>query len=175
MSEHQPLKDLKKKLTAEITDLENRVRPLQEELSRKREMLSKVNDLLSLFDSVSKPTAVESAPVSPQSNSSARASGKDTSFTPTSLYWPAILQVLVDLGGGGSGETVTDRVGEKLKDVLKPADHQRLASGVIRWRNRVAWQRFNMIHEGLLNSDSPRGIWEITDKGRAWLTNAKAA
>jgi restriction endonuclease Mrr len=94
--------------------------------------------------------------------SAGAASNAGGGFAPTYLYWPAILQSLVDSGGSARGEQVTDQVGEKLKDLLRPADHERVSSGVLRWRNRVAWQRFNMIREGLLRGDSPRGVWEIT-------------
>ena len=34
-----------------------------------------------------------------------------------------------------------------------------------RWRNAAQWARYSMVKKGLLKSDSPRGIWELTDKG----------
>ncbi len=99
------------------------------------------------------------------------------SFTPVHLYWPAILSSLVEQGGRSSRDNVIKLVGQKLKDVLTPADRAMLPSGLdVRWTNRVAWQRFNMIKQGLLRSDSPRGIWEITESGREWLADfAKGA
>jgi restriction system protein len=38
-----------------------------------------------------------------------------------------------------------------------------------RWRNTAQWARNSLREEGLIRDDSPRGIWEITDKGRQWL------
>jgi len=37
---------------------------------------------------------------------------------------------------------------------------------MIRWKNRALWERLVMVKDGLLKSGSPRGIWEITEKGR---------
>lgn len=36
-------------------------------------------------------------------------------------------------------------------------------------RNTAQWARNSMVKEGLMASDSPRGIWEITDEGEQWL------
>jgi restriction system protein len=38
-----------------------------------------------------------------------------------------------------------------------------------RWRCTAEWMRNSLREEGLIPDDSPRGIWEITDKGRQWL------
>lgn len=170
MDNHRVLKELQKKLTAEVSDLEEEIRPLQERLARKKEILDATNRLIDLFEGPDQ-SAPQLESDSPGSFSPPAISNASRDFTPTYLYWPAILQSLVDSGGSARGEHVTDRVGEKLKEALKPADYERVSSGVLRWRNRVAWQRFNMIREGLLKSDSPRGVWEITDKGRKWLSD----
>lgn len=39
----------------------------------------------------------------------------------------------------------------------------------IRWRNTAQWARKTIVQEGLLASDSPKEIWEITRKGREYL------
>ena len=36
----------------------------------------------------------------------------------------------------------------------------------IRWRKSANWERLNMVHEELLKSNSKRGWWEISEKGR---------
>ena len=33
------------------------------------------------------------------------------------------------------------------------------------WRNRVGWARYRLVEDGLLRSDSPRGVWELTEEG----------
>jgi len=53
-------------------------------------------------------------------------------------------------------------------------DYQPLASSPdnLRWRNAAQWARNSMVQEGLLKADSPRGVWEITDRGREMLRTA---
>jgi hypothetical protein len=86
-----------------------------------------------------------------------------------------ILQVLEEMGGGGKVADVLDRVGKVMKSLLKDADHDPLASDPSnpRWRNTAQWARNSMVHEGLLRGDSPRGLWQITDLGKARLFERK--
>lgn len=91
--------------------------------------------------------------------------------TPTEAYYQPILRVLDQMGGSGKVGEVLDRIGQVMKRVLKDVDYQPLASNPdnLRWRNAAQWARNNMVNEGLLKADSPRGVWEISDKGRAVL------
>ena len=91
--------------------------------------------------------------------------------TPEAAYREPILRVLAEMGGAGRIGDVLERVGQVMKPVLKEVDYDPLASDpdLPRWRNAAQWARNAMVKEGLLKADSPRGIWEITDKGRAVL------
>lgn len=95
--------------------------------------------------------------------------------TPESAYYQPILQVLDQMGGSGKVAEVLERVGQIMKPVLKKVDYDPLASGPDnpRWRNAAQWARNSMIRDGLLKGDSPRGVWEISDKGRAALKEPK--
>lgn len=95
--------------------------------------------------------------------------------TPESAYYRPILQVLDKMGGSGKVADVLERVGQIMKPVLKKVDYDPLASGPDnpRWRNAAQWARNSMIRDGLLKGDSPRGVWEISDKGRAALIEQK--
>ena len=55
-----------------------------------------------------------------------------------------------------------------MKDILNKYDYEPLPSNPKkkRWENTAQWARQTMVYEGLLASNSPRGIWEITEKGR---------
>ncbi len=87
---------------------------------------------------------------------------------PQGEYRKPILEVLYALGGSGSMPEVLERVEEKVADRLHPADNELLNSGSeYRWRNTAAWERFKMVEDGLIASGSPRGRWELTDKGKA--------
>jgi hypothetical protein len=100
---------------------------------------------------------------------------KKGEITPHTDFYPYILQALVEMGGSAKTKLVLDWVGEKMNSVLKPIDHALLPSDEksIRWRNAAQWARNTMVNEdGRMKSDSPRGIWEISDRGRKWLTNS---
>ena len=147
-------------LQRKISELESQVRPLNASISQLQRELSAIEVLLPPNGS------------GPDPASSPARGGVDVKarFTPVENFWVPILQTLIELGGSGRYEHVIDVVGKKMENVLTPADKEKLRSGIyVRWRNRVAWQRFNMVKEGLLRKDSPRGVWEITPQGRAWL------
>lgn len=91
-------------------------------------------------------------------------------------YCRPLLEVLVEMGGRGKTNEVLDRVGEKMKAVLKPKDYEPHESDgkQIRWRNTAQWARNLMVNEdGRMKKSSPRGVWEISDSGRAWLKKNK--
>ena len=58
-------------------------------------------------------------------------------------YFRPLLEVLVEMGGGGRTRDVLDRLGEKMKVTLKPKDYEAHQSdaGQIRWRNTAQWAR----------------------------------
>jgi len=90
--------------------------------------------------------------------------------TPQSQYKIPILQVLTDLEGRREANKILEKVYEKMKELLNPIDLQVLSSGTdFRWRNTAMWAKNMMINEGLLRKDTPRGIWEITEKGKNYL------
>jgi len=95
--------------------------------------------------------------------------------TPEAAYREPILRVLAEMGGAGRIGDVLERVGQIMKPVLKEVDYDPLASDpdLPRWRNAAQWARNAMVKEGLLKADSPRGIWEITDKGRTMLQESR--
>jgi hypothetical protein len=50
---------------------------------------------------------------------------------------------------------------------LSKGDHACFSSGDPRWWSAVCWLRIDLIEEGLMKSNSPRGIWEISEQGKA--------
>ncbi|MFN4804851.1 MAG: winged helix-turn-helix domain-containing protein, partial [Akkermansiaceae bacterium] len=82
-----------------------------------------------------------------------------------------ILESLVEMGGSAKTKLVLDRVGEKMKSILKPIDYEAHKSDEkqIRWRNAAQWARNTMVNEDGRMKKSKNGIWEISDKGRKWL------
>ncbi len=86
--------------------------------------------------------------------------------TPNQTYRRPILEALDELGGRACVDDVLKVVEEKVKPLLNEVDLQKLSSGVdIRWRNAAQWVRWALVKEGFIKSDSPRGVWELSDKG----------
>lgn len=93
--------------------------------------------------------------------------------TPERSFRRPILEALVELGGRARVRDVLDRVHEKMKNKLNEYDYQPLSDGKSeRWSNNARWCRNTLVNEGLLRSDSPRGVWEITDRGRERLAKS---
>lgn len=82
-----------------------------------------------------------------------------------------ILETLVELGRSAPIGEVLKRVGAKMKSVLNQYDREPLPSDPrsVRWKNTAQWCRNTLVQEGLMKSDSPHGIWEISEAGRKWL------
>jgi restriction system protein len=91
--------------------------------------------------------------------------------TPEDAFRRPILEALVELHGKAPIGKVLDLVGEKMKDILTKYDLQPLPSDPksIRWRNTAQWCRNTLVREGLMISDSPYGLWEISELGRKAL------
>lgn len=78
-------------------------------------------------------------------------------------YFGPLLDALRDLGGSAKADEAVDRVATNLRipdDVL----NETLPSGGSRFRNQVAWARFYLVREGLLDS-SKHGVWSLTARG----------
>lgn len=96
---------------------------------------------------------------------------KSGEITSQEDYCVHILRVLMELGGTGKTKDVIVKVGEKMKGILKPKDYEKTTTRVkeLRWENNTRWARQRMVDDGRMEDDSKTGIWEISDKGRAWL------
>jgi len=82
--------------------------------------------------------------------------------------------VLLELGGKAKVRKILEKVYLKVKDKLTSRDLDELESnGEPRWRNNAKWARNDMVIQGLLNKNSPYGIWEITEKGINYLQKSK--
>jgi restriction system protein len=88
-------------------------------------------------------------------------------------YFGPLLDALRGLGGSGTPDEVVERIAEDLK-LPDEIQNELLPSGESRYRNQVAWARFYLVREGLLDS-SKRGVWSLTERGRSTtLTPAQA-
>lgn len=88
-------------------------------------------------------------------------------------YFGPLLDALRKLGGSGTPDEVVERIATDL-GLPDEVQNDLLPSGGPRFRNQVAWARFYLVREGLLDS-SKRGVWSLTEKGRTTsLTHEQA-
>lgn len=121
----------------------------------------------------------------PVINKASGISGKSTRSTTPSLkkgvkssaseFRYPILAALERLDGSGQVQDVLRVVEEIMSAQLNKYDYQPLPSNPnsVRWKNTASWERYRMVQDGFLASDSPRGVWEITTAGREALEMAK--
>ena len=76
----------------------------------------------------------------------------------------AVIETLNEFGGRANANDVLDKLAIKLKTKLTPADLELLDDGYNRWQKNVHWTRYILTEKGVLKSNSPRGIWELSDK-----------
>ena len=79
-------------------------------------------------------------------------------------YFGPLLDALRNLGGSGTPEEVAERVAKDM-GLSDAEQNELLPSGGLRYRTNVAWARFYLVREGLLDS-SKRGVWSLTERGR---------
>ena len=91
-------------------------------------------------------------------------------------YYIPVLQALAGIGGKGKTAEVLDRVGELMEPILRNEDQARTSkSHEVGWRNYARWARGKLVKDGRMRSDSPRGVWEISENGRASLKRTTVA
>lgn len=84
-----------------------------------------------------------------------------------------LLDSLRLLGNSGRPAEVTEKVAE-LCDVPDVKLEELTGTGVPKFYNQVAWARQYLVWEGLVSSET-RGIWGLTEKGRATYLDDQSA
>lgn len=78
-------------------------------------------------------------------------------------YFGPLLDALRALGGSAKADEAVDQVAMALA-IPDEVLNETLPSGGSRFRNQVAWARFYLVREGLVDS-SKHGVWSLTKKG----------
>ena len=149
------------------SDAEKRAERLRA-LHRKVRKLQKEWEALRITERINKRAEVLSERASSRAIRGRLARGLRT---PEGAFRKPILQALVEFGGSAPAHTVLARVEQMVKQQLSQYDYEPVPSSPreIRWWNTARWCRKILVNEGFLKSDSPRGIWEITELGRREL------
>jgi hypothetical protein len=91
--------------------------------------------------------------------------------TPQSVYEENLLAVLAapPFNGRGNKKDVTLAVVERMmkRGLIPPSDLEFVATGETKAENKISWGRNLLKNRGLIRSDAPRGIWELTPEGKA--------
>ena len=83
-----------------------------------------------------------------------------------------IIPSLTSLGSRADAQTVINHIQKTYGHELTERDREALPSGELRWVKNVNWARYDLVKGGLLNENAPYGIWQLTEKGRAYLGNS---
>ena len=88
-------------------------------------------------------------------------------------YFGPLLDALRKLGDSGTPDEVAEQIATDL-GISDETQNELLPSGGLRYRTNIAWARFYLVREGLLDS-SKRGVWSLTERGRATQLNVDQA
>ena len=87
--------------------------------------------------------------------------------TPQREFRPHILAALRASGGRAEMEDVMAEISRSMEPVLRPADHEIVNQGEVRWRYAARLERKAMLDDGLVAPPREPGVWELTDLGRS--------
>ena len=85
--------------------------------------------------------------------------------TPQEEFKEPILKALIELGGEGKTRDVLQRVERLMRAKLLPIDYEKYDDGLEKWDKTAQWTRIELIDEGLMDRNAPRGIWKISELG----------
>lgn len=80
-------------------------------------------------------------------------------------FFCPVIEALKELGGSGHPAEVRDVIANRL-NISEQERTELLDGGAPRFDNQVAWARFYLVRAGIIDS-SRRGVWSLSDKGRA--------
>ena len=86
---------------------------------------------------------------------------------PMTAYSPFILQALYEAGGEMRSRDLPEKLAPLVEPHLQAADKVIDDKGKPTWHSRIGWAGSNSRKEGHLDPNAPRGVWRLTDEGRA--------
>lgn len=77
-----------------------------------------------------------------------------------------LLEALYEMGGRAHVRKLRPVLENRLAPRLLPGDYEPVTTGDPRWWNAACWARNGLKNDGHLRDDSPRGLWELSEKGK---------
>ena len=95
--------------------------------------------------------------------------------TPQSAYIYPLLDTLMEFNGSAPYSVITKQVYEKMKHIfnsydLSPVTHNKY---IPRWKDTLKWIKIDLVNRGILEKNTERGIWTITEYGKAYYAQHK--
>lgn len=94
-------------------------------------------------------------------------------FLPDKEFRRPLLEALYQMGGKARRQALRPVLEKRIASRLQPGDYELVSTGDPRWWSAASWTRNKLKDEGFLRDDSPRGLWELSEKGfrqvESWL------
>ena len=84
---------------------------------------------------------------------------------PQKEFREPLLLAVYELGGSAQVRELRLILRDRMKSRLLPGDFEHVSGGVERWWNAACWMRHDLVNEGYFRKGSPRGVWELSEKG----------
>lgn len=99
-------------------------------------------------------------------------------LTPQTTLRRYLLVALLNLGGTAHKQSVLAQMEKQFGSRFTDDDRlSQISNGETKWQNQTAWERNTMVEEGLLEpyfaGITTRGVWTLTEAGRAAAQHAK--
>jgi len=139
--------------------LQNLARPFEDTPNSVLRRLAKLNEAPKMENSTSKKNVIKKA-----------ANG---SKTPQYAFRDPIIKILKKMGGQGDRAYVLKQLETEMADQLTDFDKSDISSGTVRWQKSAEWEVRVMREQQFLKpvSQTPRGVWALTEKGYKSATN----
>ena len=112
-------------------------------------------DLRQRIERLAEPTNVKRQPVK----------GPRQPRTDKAVLRALIVEALRHLGGSARKAEILAFMARRLQGRLLPGDlERREATKDCVWENNACWERYQMTRDGILRTDSPRGVWELAEQ-----------
>ena len=92
-----------------------------------------------------------------------RSRRRNLNTTSQTKYKPHIVEILRERGGSAPTSEIRAELETRFREKFTPDDLAETSPGYAVWWNRANWARMDLINEGILKSNSPRGVWELAE------------
>ncbi len=95
--------------------------------------------------------------------------------TPDRAFVFPVIDSLMEFGGTAPRMQVIERVYEKMKHILNDYDLSPMPYNkyVPRWKDTLHWVRLSLVQRGILARGTEKGIWSLTEYGKAYYAMHK--